>query len=679
VTDALGDEARFDYVLPVSHRLTADPIDYDFPTAAVGQPYSFAMTGRDGTAPYSFALVETGRVPDAIMGSDYSFTFLTTGGAAPYRYYPATPLPPGLLLHRDGTLVGDTSAAGTHELAIRVHDRDNVSITRTFRLDVLSRPDIALTPAPGLLPDGHVGGNYEQFIRVTGDPGLPGGPYSYSWSENVPGLRMYGHNGRLFGVPTEAGIYEISVYVAEFSTLRRLGEYHYTLHIGEPDYLIALEPPPGPLPDGMIGVPYEQSISASGTQGAHSFRVVGGYDDSSLIGGGLSIDAFTGRILGTPYWPGERAFTVEVEDESGYSARARYTIEVAPRPDSEPIAILPDVSTLTRPVIGEPYSVTFSAEGGHGEDHIFEITSALPDGLSFDPQTRTLSGVPTETGNFSFVVRVRDSVYNYGYRTYSIAPREALWITPPANPLPRANVREAYPEFQYFYANGGDGDYAFSFAGSLPAGMQISGLDGRFPMLAGTPTEYGTFAFTLTLSGMGPYPVIEDYTLVVDPYPLVIRPDELESGRVGAPYAQEPLTVTGASGAPSFSVSAGALPEGLELDPAIGAITGTPLSVGTADITIRVEDGAGGVGIRDYSILIAERGVIGFDPPAGPLASGWIACLATPSSSSRVRFPTGWYSTTARATARRPSRGHSPSPSSPATARAAWDGSPSIW
>src|SRR5690606_13662443 len=149
-------------------------------------------------------------------------------------------------------------------------------------------------------------------------------------------------------------------------------------------------------------VPYSQVISAEGGQGDYRFRFL---TQSGV--GGIGINEVTGEISGSPYWDGEYAFTVEVEDEQGYSARQNYTISVAPRPDTEPIGIGPDIHTLTRPIVGEPYSVTFTAEGGNGEYDFYIDPSNLPPGLQFDPQTATLSGVAEESGNYGFTLRVR--------------------------------------------------------------------------------------------------------------------------------------------------------------------------------------------------------------------------------------------------------------------------------
>jgi len=65
----------------------------------------------------------------------------------------------------------------------------------------------------------------------------------------------------------------------------------------------------------------------------------------------------------------------------------------------------------------------------------------------------------------------------------------------------------------------------------------------------------------------------------------------LPSGSVGSAYSTS-LNATGGTGAQTWSVTSGALPNGVSLNPSTGAITGTPQvgSNGTRSLTVRVQD-----------------------------------------------------------------------------------------
>jgi hypothetical protein len=74
------------------------------------------------------------------------------------------------------------------------------------------------------------------------------------------------------------------------------------------------------------------------------------------------------------------------------------------------------------------------------------------------------------------------------------------------------------------------------------------------------------------------------------PPPLAVT-TALPAAQAGVPYTGG-LTITGGIAPYQTSVTAGALPAGLTLDPATGAITGTPTSNGTSTFTVTVTDSA---------------------------------------------------------------------------------------
>lgn len=83
---------------------------------------------------------------------------------------------------------------------------------------------------------------------------------------------------------------------------------------------------------------------------------------------------------------------------------------------------------------------------------------------------------------------------------------------------------------------------------------------------------------------------------------IAISPTALPGGSVGAAYNQ---TVSASpSGNYSYSVTAGALPAGLSLNPATGAITGTPTVAATASFTITATASGACSGSQNYSITI---------------------------------------------------------------------------
>ena len=93
------------------------------------------------------------------------------------------------------------------------------------------------------------------------------------------------------------------------------------------------------------------------------------------------------------------------------------------------------------------------------------------------------------------------------------------------------------------------------------------------------------------------------YTPYVCPAFTMTAGGPLVSGTAGTAYSTT-LTQTGALGAPTYAVTAGALPPGLTLGAASGTISGTPTATGTFNFTVTVSDASGCSGSTAYSILI---------------------------------------------------------------------------
>src|SRR5262249_12220907 len=134
-------------------------------------------------------------------------------------------------------------------------------------------------------------------------------------------------------------------------------------------------------------------------------------------------------------------------------------------------------------------------------------------------------------------------------------------------------------------------------AGGLPGGLTLTSGG----LLSGTPTASGTFTFTLKATDKTGCTGTQSYALVICSV-IAINPATLSPGTVGAAYNQT-ITQTGGAGTVNFSLSAGALPSGLNLAPS-GVLAGTPTQSGTFNFTVKAMDANGCMGTRAYTLVL---------------------------------------------------------------------------
>ena len=98
------------------------------------------------------------------------------------------------------------------------------------------------------------------------------------------------------------------------------------------------------------------------------------------------------------------------------------------------------------------------------------------------------------------------------------------------------------------------------------------------------------------------------------PAPVAISTTSLPGGQVGQVF-DAAMSATGGSGAFAWSISGGALPAGVSLNPASGELSGTPTTACTSAFTIRATDVSVASNYADASLTVVIA-----PPPAAPVA-----------------------------------------------------------
>ena len=492
-----------------------DPVEITLaglPDGQAGQPYSAQLTASGGDGAYSFSIV-SGAIP---IGMSFSAA---------------------------GAIGGTPIQSGSFTVRFRATDSGGRSGDRSYTFEIAPPPPVVVAPA--ILPDGQLGQPYNHTLTASG--GVRG-PYQFSIvSGNLP-VGTFSSAGVMSGTALVAGIYNFRIRATD--DVGYTGERDYTVVISDgPPVTIA----PATLPDGKVGQFYDETLVASGGAGGpYSITLVG----IPVMPPGLAYAG--GRLSGTATVAGTYSFTVRAVDRAGNFTERDYSIVIADTPVTLSPTALPDGQ------VGQPYDQTVVASGGAGGPYSITLVGipVTPPGLAY--ADGRFSGTATVAGTYPFTLRATDRGGNFIERQYSIVISSTPPVTLSPTTITAGQIGQPYS--QTFTASGGIGaPYRyFVVVGNLPDGIDMA-LDGT---LAGTPTQSGSFPFTVDVFDAADNRGSRQYTLVVDALPPPTAPS-LTASVVAGETVTLPLT-QGATGGP-FS------------DAAI--LSSTPTEAGTATLS----------------------------------------------------------------------------------------------
>lgn len=405
-----------------------------------------------------------------------------------------------------------------------------------------------------------------------------------------PGLFLNPNTGVISGTPTQAGTFTGTLRVRDSQNQSR-----------DVPYSIEILPYTAPSLSGslsqyaMRGQAYTGQLTLADGTGPFTWSIASG-----TLPTGLSIDASTGAISGTPSSTtyGNRAITVRVVDALGSAAQYSYTlryVDTLAYPDTYPDAN-----------IGTAYDHTPATVGGHLPLTYSITAGAQPAGLSFDTATGRLYGTPTTEAIYGLTITCTDAAGNTSTITPSITVNLAYTpvsvsgaATGTSATIQKASGSYTFsPSYGAVVVSGGNGSYSYSWARtSGSTAISPTSPTSLTTGFAGTVVPGGSESavFRCTISDGITSATLDVTITITNAYVAPSLSGTPDSKAMRTEAYSSGYTVSGGVAPYSWARTAGTLPTGLSLSSGTGVISGTPTDTSYTDrpLTIRVTDAEG--------------------------------------------------------------------------------------
>lgn len=413
--------------------------------------------------------ITTSSLPAGTVGTAYSQTLTATGGTTPYTWSRKSgTLPSGLTISTAGVISGKPTKTGTGTFTIQVKDKAAKTATRSLSITISAASALTVTTAS--LPAGSAGSSYSQTMTAAN------GTAPYTWSisgGSLPaGLSLAAATGIISGIPVASGTNSVTFKVTDAAAKTASKTLSLTINAAP------LAVTTTALPSASPSVSYSQTLTATGGKTPYTWSRTSG-----SLPSGLSLST-AGVISGKPATAGTSNFTVQVKDSAGTASTKSLSITVA-------APLVMDTSQPGYAWEGVLYEFQLLATGGTQPYNWALSAGILPAGLTLNPVSGAITGIPTISGWSDFSIQVKDSANTTTTGDFSIYAYPRVEIT----------TNDMYPGYtgipykQVMTVANGRAPYTWSLiGGSLAAGLSLNSATGT---IAGIPTVASGGTFTI--------------------------------------------------------------------------------------------------------------------------------------------------------------------------------------
>ena len=429
--------------------------------------------------------ITSATLADATYGAPYAAALAATGSTGSTTWSVVSgQLPGGMTLAANGALNGTPASLGDFSFTVQAQDADwraNVA-TAPVALKVVA-PVFSVNP-PAASPAAMVGQPYSASFTASGNVGTV--VWTIASGELPSGLTLDAAAGTVSGAPTAWGMFAVAGQGMD--SLGRSGAATLSIVVSPTPIAISTTT----LAPASYKTNYSATLSANGGTGATAWTLAAG-----SLPAGLTLDAASGMISGTPTQAGTFAFDVRAVDTKWEGDADTKTITLDVQPPAFTAAVAP--AAVSGRVGAGLQTIAGSANGNVGNVNWSLSSGLLPAGVGLDPVSGMIGGTPTAYGRFNAEVKAEDSWNASRFVVSAVAIEVApTALAVNAATLPSATVNKAYNGT--LAATGGTGTTTWRVSGgALPAGV-VLGANGA---LSGTPVAAGTFTFTVEATDAG--------------------------------------------------------------------------------------------------------------------------------------------------------------------------------